>query len=127
MAMEPEMPTLHYCIRHTKETDEIKDHEYDGGHITLTHDEIEQLFKERATGNYRQLFDTSLEHLAISFRNYDDLDDKGLEEARVCVAIVLYALSNGVAGEKLTKDDIVIMDELDVGGELDIYEMPAER
>ena len=120
------MPTLHYCIRHTKETDEIKDDEYVGGAYTLTHDEIEQIFKRKASGNYRQLFDDSIETLAYSFRNYDKLDEEALEEVRLCVGTVLYALYKGVSGEKFTNDEIVIMDQVDVGGELDIYEMPTK-
>lgn len=120
------MPTLHYCIRHTKETDDVKDHEYEGGYTTLTEDEIERLFKKKATGNFRQLFDDSIERLAYSYRNYDDLDEEALEDVRACVAVVLYALYNGVSGEVFTKDEIVIMDQMDVDGELDIYEVPTE-
>ena len=121
------MPTLHYCIRHTKETDEIKDHEYEGGHTTLTGDEVEKLFKKKAGGNVRELFDISLERLAHGFRNYDELDEEAREDIQMCVAVVLYALYNGVSGENLTADEIVIMDQMDVGGELDIYEMPTDE
>jgi len=121
------MPTLHYCIRHTKETDEIKDHEYEGGSYTLTEDEIEQLFKKNAGGNFRQLFDNAIERLAYSFRNYDDLDEEALEGVQMHVATVLYAVRNGVSGEKITGEDIVVMDQIDVGGDVDIYEMPPER
>jgi len=120
------MPTLHYCIRHTKETDEVKDHEYEGGNIALTEDEVERFFKMKASGNYRQMFDDSVERLAYCFRNYDDLDEEALEDVRVCAGAILYALYKGVSGEKFTAQDIVIMDQMDVGGELDIYEMPTE-
>jgi len=124
--MEPKMPTLHYCIRHTKESDEVKDHEYEGGHITLTEDEIEKFFKKKSSVNYRQMFDDSIETLAYSFRNFGDLDEEALEDVQVCAGAVLYALYKGVSGEKFTKEDIVIMDQMDVGGELDIYEMPSK-
>ncbi|MCW8915407.1 MAG: hypothetical protein OQK24_06070 [Magnetovibrio sp.] len=126
MATEPEMPTLHYCIRHTKVTDEILDNEYDGGHVTLTDDEVEQFFKKKASGNFRQVFDESIERLAYCFRNYDDLDEEALQDVQLCVGTVLYALYNGVAGENFTAQDIVVMDQVDIGGEVDIYEMPAE-
>ncbi len=121
------MPTLHYCIRHTKVTDEVKDDEYDGVHLTLSEDELEQCFKRKATGNFREVFDASIERLAYCFRNYEDLDNKELEDVHLCVGAVLYALYNGVAGENYTAEEIVIMDQIDVGGELEIYEMPTGR
>jgi len=120
------MPTLHYCIRHTKVSDEIKDDEYVGGAYTLTQDEVERAFKKKAGGNYRQLFDESVETLGYSFRNYERLDEEALENVQLCVGVVLYAVQQGVSGEKLAGEEIVIMDQADVGGEVDIYEMPSQ-
>ena len=38
--------------------------EYEGGHITLTEEEVEKFFKKKASGNYRQMFDDAVETLA---------------------------------------------------------------
>lgn len=118
------MMKTNVCIRHTKDGDEMKDEDFDAYKFELEDNEyrdlVEMFLRENKIDDDSAA--TAVEFLCENARKDDDKvsDDENIT-AYLASAVLRHVLGLTLGEDEIGDDEITIMDETDVGGEVALW------
>ncbi len=115
-----------YSVRHTKAEEEMTDDEHDGFTLEMDQEDYEKCInvaiKPTTEVPLEDQLANAIGHLIEYARIPDDeLDEEKIGTSYVAAAIILYCVQNGGSPEPINSDELIIVDQLDVGGGMQVF------